>query len=142
MSILSIVSAVLLWGYGDPYFNNMPWTVAGLILIGLGLFYRIWSISTLGRQFTATVRFEQKHQLIETGPYKLVRHPSYLGAFVTIIGYPVFLHTPLGIGIAAVAMFIAYYFRIRAEEAALIRHFGDTYSQYQQRTYRIIPFIW
>ena len=68
----------------------MSFIGAGMLLTGIVL--RVWSINILGRHFTATVKVIDKHELIKIGPYKIVRHPSYLGALISITGCPLFLN--------------------------------------------------
>lgn len=62
------------------------WAALGLCLIAGGLALRIWAIGTLGGAFTATVQVQEGQALVSTGPYRLVRHPSYLGAYGTFFG--------------------------------------------------------
>jgi protein-S-isoprenylcysteine O-methyltransferase Ste14 len=78
---------------------------------------------------------------MRSGPYAIVRHPSYLGALVAIIGSGIFLNAPIGTALAAVFMSMAYWARLKAEEEVLSRTFGDEYEEYRKATPMIIPFI-
>jgi protein-S-isoprenylcysteine O-methyltransferase Ste14 len=138
----SLLIPILIWAYTYTEQQQNTLSISGIILIVTGIIFRIWSIYTLGKNFTAAVMFKEKHQLITTGPYRFLRHPSYTGAFFAIIGCAFLLETYLGALIAAACMFTAYYFRITAEEKALVDFFGNDYKELQKRTYKMIPFIW
>lgn len=142
-SSVSVFSSVIEWAYFTPdksQINSV--TVIGIIFLVIGICFRVWSINVLGKNFTATVKITKEHELIKTGPYKFIRHPSYLGAFIAIIGCPVFLNNTYTIFISCVAMMIAYYFRINVEEKTLSNHFGKYYEDYKKNTYRLLPLIW
>jgi len=142
-SSVSVLSSVIEWAYFTPdksLINSS--TIIGLILLVIGIAFRVWSINILGKNFTATVKITREHELIKTGPYKVIRHPSYLGALIAIIGCPVFLNNTYTIFISCMAMIIAYYFRINVEERTLSNHFGEFYEEYKKTTYRLVPLIW
>lgn len=142
-SSLSVFLSVTEWAYLTT--NKSELNVVsfiGMVMLLIGIVLRVWSINILGRHFTATVKVIDKHELIKTGPYKIVRHPSYLGALIAITGCPLFLNNFYTIFFCFFAMMIAYYFRINVEEKTLTLKFGPGYKQYQQNTYRLIPFIW
>src|SRR4051812_44421567 len=84
-SSISVCSAVTEWAYfteNKSEFNLM--TIIGIILLLAGISLRVWSINILGKNFTAAVKVTKEHELIKTGPYRYVRHPSYLGALIAI----------------------------------------------------------
>lgn len=143
MSSLSVVASVVEWGYSNNAAEtSFTATCIGAALLLTGIAIRVWAIRTLGKHFTATVTLTDDHQLVRSGPYRWVRHPSYLGAFMAIAGCPVFLNAWWATGIAIAAMTIAYYLRIGVEEKMLSSYFGDKYLDYSKQTKRIIPFIW
>ncbi len=142
--IVQIVS-IIEWGYFQkPFLDNYAdiKTIIGLIMMVMGISFRVWSINVLDKYFTATVQIKNNHQLITTGPYAFIRHPSYLGAYLAIIGSTIFLNTILGTILAITCMFYAYYKRICAEEFTLVSAFGNLYKQYQNQTTRMIPYLW
>jgi protein-S-isoprenylcysteine O-methyltransferase Ste14 len=142
-SSVSVCSSVIEWAYftkNKSQINSV--TVIGFILLLVGICFRVWSINILGKNFTATVKITREHELIKTGPYKFIRHPSYLGAFVAIIGCPIFLNNTYTIFISCIAMIAAYYYRISVEEETLSDHFGKFYEDYKKTTYRLLPLIW
>ena len=147
--ILSILGAI---GLSVPildwaYFSEAPHLYGFLNYLGLGLIIigfiiRITAIKQLGKQFTATVQIVEDHQLITTGLYKYLRHPSYTGALITFLGGPLWLGGTYSIFIVATCMTLAYYLRIVAEETTLRNAFGNSYKSYSEKTWRLIPFIW
>jgi protein-S-isoprenylcysteine O-methyltransferase len=139
------VVSIIEWAYvvGVPHgIRNTVVAGVGFALMVAGIAFRIWSIQTLGKFFTATVQIKDEHQVITAGPYKVVRHPSYLGSLVAQVGSAIFLEAPVGAIVCTIALLIAYKLRIDAEETALATSLGDAYKSYQQRTRRLIPCVW
>lgn len=114
--------------------------VAGIVLMVAGMALRWYSIAVLGRAFTVTVAIEAGQRVIERGPYRLVRHPSYTGSLVTILGVLVACANPLAL-LGLVPGLIGYAYRIRVEEAVLSDTLGEAYRSYMRRTTRLIPFL-
>lgn len=113
----------------------------GLALMAGGLAFRLWAIRTLGRYFAPDVSLEQDHRLVDRGLYRLIRHPSYTGTFITLLGYGLSLTNGLSLAIMLAIPGLAYAYRMRVEERALIEAFGDDYRAYVRRTKKIIPYI-
>jgi protein-S-isoprenylcysteine O-methyltransferase Ste14 len=142
MSLISGVIPILDWAYFNSNHNNFSWaTIAGVMMIVIGLICRTWAVRTLGKFFTPTVQIKEEHQLINTGPYRIIRHPSYFAAFLSIVGGAVLLESITGIVISFLAMGYAYYVRIGLEEQRLTEHFGQRYKEYSLQTKKIIPFV-
>lgn len=144
LSGVAIIAPLIEWAYfGNSGRNSsLAATLSGLVLITGGTAFRYWSIRTLGQFFTATVQVQGEQRIITSGPYALVRHPSYLGSFLAVVGFGVLLGAFGGAFIAALSMGIAYYLRIEAEERTLVEAFGDIYRRYQQHTNRMVPGLW
>ena len=123
-------------GSGDP-----PVAV-GIALIVAGMALRAWSVRTLGRYFRVTVGVEQNQPLVDTGPYGLVRHPSYTGFLISCLGLGVALDSWLSVVFALVLPTIGVLRRIGHEEATLRRELGAPYERYARRTRRLVPGIW
>lgn len=143
MSLVGVVAPVVEWAYFHQGAGDFTvYTFLGLVMIATGVGFRAWAVKTLGEFFTATVQIKDDHKLVTNGPYSIVRHPSYTGAFLSIVGCAVLLESWIGFAIAITAMTIAYYVRISIEENELSAHFGNAYKEYKRSTKRIIPFIW
>ena len=137
-------AAFWLWGWplrhGPSLGGWAVWAGAALALAGMAL--RVWSIATLGRYFTYVVKVTPDQKVVETGPYRLLRHPSYTGALLTGIGIGLslrFAAAPVAIGVTS---FLGYWIRIVVEERALAEGIGEPYRAYMGRTKRLIPFVW
>ena len=111
----------------------------GLALIVLGFALRLAAIFTLRRYFTVDVAIAKDHKVIDTGLYGIVRHPSYVGSFISFLGLGLAFVNWLSLAIVVIGPTIAFAYRIRIEERALIDALGDEYRAYAARTKRFIP---
>jgi protein-S-isoprenylcysteine O-methyltransferase Ste14 len=119
------------------------WCVpAGAALFIVGVIVRWYSIVHLGRFFTVDVAIAADHQLIDTGPYRYVRHPSYTGALLAFIGFAMALRNWASVLIISLPIAFAFLYRINVEERALIQALGERYLTYIKRTKRLIPFVY
>ena len=114
--------------------------LAGIALIVGGELFRLYAIRSLGRYFTFVVALQPGQQVVDRGPYRLIRHPSYTGALVTVFGLCLAMANWLSL-LGIVPVIPGYLYRIRVEEEALVAGLGDEYRAYQRRTKRIIPYI-
>jgi protein-S-isoprenylcysteine O-methyltransferase Ste14 len=113
----------------------------GIIVMILGIIFRQWSITVLGRFFSGTVSTQEGQKVVEKGPYKYIRHPSYTGALLILIGMGLALQS-WGAVITLILLFsLAYGYRIHIEENILISELGNPYIEYKKRTKRLIPYI-
>jgi protein-S-isoprenylcysteine O-methyltransferase Ste14 len=115
------------------------WIGLALMLAGMG--FRYYAIRTLGHFFTFDVAVHTGQSVVERGPYRYIRHPSYTGGLITLTGVGVALGNWASIGALLAVMAAAYDYRIRAEETALLSSLGAPYESYRSRTKRIIPFV-
>jgi protein-S-isoprenylcysteine O-methyltransferase Ste14 len=113
---------------------------AGIALMVVGLAFRWYSIRVLGKSFTYVVHTRPDQQVVEDGPYRWIRHPSYTGALLTIIGVLVALTNPLSF-LGLIPSLAGYAYRIRVEERALMRDLGEPYRSYMRHTKRLVPFL-
>jgi protein-S-isoprenylcysteine O-methyltransferase len=116
--------------------------IVALILFIGGLFLRWFSIIQLGRFFTVNVAIAEDHQLIDSGPYRFIRHPSYTGALLAFLGFALSLGNWAAILVMVVPIFFAFVYRMQVEEAALRSALGERYLAYTRRTKRLVPFIY
>lgn len=115
---------------------------AGVTVLILGVALRTWAILTLGRLFTFVVVIQAEHHVVDSGPYRFVRHPSYTGGLLALTGAGIALGNWLSILAAAGLPLAAILIRIAVEEARLARDLGDDYRSYARRTKRLIPGVW
>lgn len=115
---------------------------AGVAMMAAGLALRAWSMRTLGAYYSRILRTTCDQDVVEDGPYRVIRHPGYLGSVMVWTGFAVTSGSAaVAVGVAAL-MGNAYRRRIAAEEAMLTGRFGSAYAEYSRRTKRLIPFIW
>jgi protein-S-isoprenylcysteine O-methyltransferase Ste14 len=116
--------------------------VIGFILVSIGLIIRVTSILTLKKQFTYTVAKVENHELIETGLYKNIRHPGYLGQLIVFLGISTCLSNWLSILLMIIPVLLGYLNRINVEEKFMVEQMGQKYLDYQKRTKKLIPTIY
>jgi protein-S-isoprenylcysteine O-methyltransferase Ste14 len=116
--------------------------IAGIILFTLGLGFRAYAIWRLGRFFTVNVAIAADHQLIDSGPYRFIRHPSYTGALFAFFGMVLTMGNWLSLLVVMLPVFAVFVYRMNVEERALISGLGDSYRAYIARTKRLIPFVY
>jgi protein-S-isoprenylcysteine O-methyltransferase Ste14 len=114
--------------------------LSGIALMLGGEVFRLYAIRSLGRYFTLVVVLHPGQQLVESGPYRLIRHPSYTGSLVTVLGICLAMTNWLSL-LGMIAASLGYAYRIRIEERALVEGLGEEYRAYMRRTKRIIPYI-
>jgi protein-S-isoprenylcysteine O-methyltransferase Ste14 len=115
---------------------------AGVVLFVAGLILRWWAIITLGRFFTVDVTIEKDHELVERGPFRVVRHPSYTGVLLAFVGLALTLRNWAALLVILVPIGAAFIHRMDVEEDALSRALGPRYAEYMKRTKRLVPFVY
>jgi protein-S-isoprenylcysteine O-methyltransferase Ste14 len=126
-------------------FAGFPSTVCfwvGIVTMCLGAMLRYGSIYVLGEYFRTTVELGRDHKVVQTGPYRYIRHPSYSGMILFFIGYGLMAQNWLSLAAAVFFPTAALLYRIKIEEAALVEVIGAEYEEYRKRTKRLIPFLW
>ncbi|MEO6171905.1 MAG: isoprenylcysteine carboxylmethyltransferase family protein [Arenimonas sp.] len=121
---------------------SMPVQIAGLVLMVAGIVLRFTAISQLGRFHTPNVAIRDDHQLMDTGLYRYIRHPSYLGALIAFLGFGLALGNWLGVAVIMILSPCIYLYRIHEEEQALRAGLGSAYIDYCKRTKRLIPGVY
>ncbi len=113
----------------------------GIALIYAGMLFRFYAIYTLGSYFTTTVAITPQQTVVETGPYRLIRHPSYTCLLILVFGYGLCLTNWLSLLILVGCVLIGLGYRIRVEERVLLEQLGQPYQEYMRHTKRLIPFV-
>ena len=81
--------------------------------------------------------------VIDSGPYRFVRHPSYAGISLAVLGVVTLMSNWLSLGVVAVTVVVSLTAGIKVEEEVLHRELGDAYRAYAATTpYRLVPFVW
>jgi len=138
-----VVSLAVAFSFAAASIAMLPsWAFyPGIILMVVGIALRQWAIAVLGRFFSMTVMVQTDQTIVDTGPYRYVRHPSYSGALMIFVGLGLALQSWGAVLVLALIFSIAYGYRIHVEERALISQLGEAYLQYSRRTKRLIPYV-
>lgn len=125
------------------HFGALPaWTFyLGLASMIVGVFFREWSMYTLGRYFTFPVMIVKGQKLITNGPYKIVRHPGYLAGVFLFAGLALALQSWAAPIVVIVMLIPIYTYRIHLEEQALVKKFGKQYLDYAKKVKIIVPYV-
>jgi protein-S-isoprenylcysteine O-methyltransferase len=114
----------------------------GGALVVAGLMLRWYAIIYLGRFFTVDVAVAADHRVVDSGPYGLIRHPSYAGALAAFLGLGICTENLVSAAVLVVPITLAFLRRIAVEEAALGEALGRDYTSYAARTKRLVPWIY
>ena len=123
-----------------PQGRMLAWVAVMLFLVGLAL--RWWAIIILGRFFTVDVTIEKDHELVERGPFRILRHPSYTGVLLAFLGLALSLRNWAALLVILLPIVAAFIHRMNVEEEALSRALGPRYAEYMKRTKRLVPFVY
>jgi protein-S-isoprenylcysteine O-methyltransferase Ste14 len=123
-----------------PHWNTF--FMIGSVLVFIGLIIRVSSIMKLKQQFTYTVSRIENHELIETGLYKVIRHPGYLGQLIIFLGITVCLSNWLSVLLMIIPVLAGYLNRINVEEKFMAEQLGQEYLDYVKRTKKLIPSVY
>jgi protein-S-isoprenylcysteine O-methyltransferase Ste14 len=112
----------------------------GLAMVAIGLLFSVWARAHLGRNWSASVTVKQGHELVQSGPYRLVRHPIYTGLLLALLGTAVARGDAQGF-LAVLIACVAVWRKLRIEEQWMQETFGDVYAGYRARVSALIPFV-
>jgi protein-S-isoprenylcysteine O-methyltransferase Ste14 len=113
----------------------------GLALFWIGSVIRLIAVFALGHRFSGVVAIQPDHKLKTDGIYRRVRHPSYTGLLVAMIGWVLVFRSSIGL-VLNVTLFLLLLSRMADEEKFLEAEFGDEYRAYRQKSWRLVPFVY
>lgn len=141
--ILAVFGAALEYQFLPALLPRLRWMqAAGLAAVIAGIVLLSWARRALGGQFSGHVRIEEGHRLVQSGPYRIVRHPGYLGYLLITLGIAVGFSSLLAFAASFLLLLPGLAYRIGVEENMLVEAFGAEYEQYARRTKRLLPGIW
>ena len=115
-----------------------PLQIAGVALAWVGSALIIWARACLGRYWSGVVALKQDHRLIQTGPYRVVRHPLYTGILLAACGWCLVMPAWSSL-LGALSLTACFMRRAHKEDALLAAEFGAEFEAYRQRTGRLAP---
>ncbi|MFG1646666.1 methyltransferase family protein [Amycolatopsis sp. NPDC049252] len=140
------VGAILWWPIGRAIvpaagIGGGAWPF-GFVLGWLGLLLRWWSFVSLGKYFTVTVRTSEDQPVVDRGPYRVLRHPSYTGLLLVFAGGGLISGNWVSAAGAVVVLLLALVHRLRIEERALGEALGHRYRRFAAHRARLVPYVW
>jgi protein-S-isoprenylcysteine O-methyltransferase Ste14 len=125
---------------GIPRSDWLAFSGAALVTLGTALF--VWARRTLGANYSGHVATKAGQTLVQSGPYRFIRHPAYAGYLLMALGISLGYASLAGLGALLVLLLPSLIYRISLEDKLLGKHFGADYHQYARVTKRLIPGIW
>jgi len=121
-----------------PVCAQLAWI--GFFLVCLGLAFAVWARVILGGNWSGSVTIKEDHTLVQSGPYRIVRHPIYTGILLALFGGAVqsgYLRGFVGVLICG----FGFWIKSQLEEQFMVQQFGNQYLLYRQRVRALIPFV-
>ena len=139
-----LLLAIAAWWVKAAAFSadlRLPLFYLGVVfIVGGGMLRRLcWR--TLGEYFTGDVRARADQPVIQTGPYRWVRHPSYTAGILMTVGIGLALGNWLSLALSTLAAALPYVYRVKVEERALLSEIGEPYAEFMRTRKRFIPYI-
>jgi protein-S-isoprenylcysteine O-methyltransferase Ste14 len=126
---------------GQRFIPAADWTHAvAAIVMAAGLLFSVWARRHLGTNWSASVTIKQDHELVTSGPYRIVRHPIYTGLLIAFAGLAISIGEWRGVLALALAGY-SFWRKLRLEERWMMERFGAAYQAYSHRTPALIPFL-
>lgn len=126
------------WLHARMYPASAAIAVLGALLTMLGVAFACWARYVLGRNWSSVVQVKQDHELIQSGPYRWVRHPIYTGLLLAFLGTAMAIGEWRGLVCVAIVA-VSFWFKLKLEERWMRDNFGVAYESYMQRTKALIP---
>ncbi len=141
------VAVALIWPAGIPgarrgdalYVSTAATFWGSAFVTGAGLLFTVWARVHLWRNWSGSVTLKQGHELIDSGPYALVRHPIYSGLLVAFLGSAIALGEWRGV-LAVLIVLAAFWRKLRMEERWMSEQFAEAYAAYMRRVPALVPF--
>ena len=143
LGALGVSSGLIAMSLIGPVFGiGAPGRITGALIAIAGASLRFWSIRTLGQFFTLTLQINEAQQVIQSGPYRWVRHPSYLGGELALLGIGLTCGNWVSAVLMVTPLIIAHVRRIKAEELMMREALGVPWVVYARATARLIPYVY
>jgi protein-S-isoprenylcysteine O-methyltransferase Ste14 len=131
---------------GIPETADYPasaWAVAlGSVIFATALWVFRRSHKELGRNWSITLEIRERHKLVCTGPYAVIRHPMYTSFMLMGLGQAFLLSNWVAGAAGLIGFAVLFFLRVNKEERMMLENFGPEYRAYMERTKRIIPYLY
>ena len=122
-------------------YTNFVYNI-GISLICIGLIIRWTAILKLKNSFTVNVSVSENQKIVQTGIYKKIRHPSYLGSLLSFFGFGAVFNNWLTLVIIFIPILFSFIYRIHIEEKLLSQVFGVQYTNYIENSWKLLPGVY
>ena len=144
-TVVTAAGALLIFGRLDPFDvlllpPDLTKAVLSAFLCMCGLAFALWARVTIGSNWSGRVTLKEDHELIQRGPYRLVRHPIYSGLTLMLVATALLLGRA-GAFAGVVLIFAGFWIKMAQEEQLMMRTFPERYADYRRRVKRIIPLV-
>jgi protein-S-isoprenylcysteine O-methyltransferase Ste14 len=127
--------------YAGPPWVDVIWAVFTIVIAFASVGIAVAAVRTLGKEWSLTARVVEGHRLVQTGPYRLVRHPIYTGMLGMLLATGFAIGNPYTFGISWLLFGIGTIIRIKYEERLLRETFGTEFDEYVRRVPAILPTV-
>lgn len=142
INILFVIGAPILNTYQVGYWSHTSIGWLGLIVMMTGLILRYWAAQILGEFYTRTLQIVDGQEIVNQAPYNVIRHPGYLGTLLLVVGAGLAVTNWIVMLPAVILGITARVYRISAEEKMLEARFGEQYTLYSAKTWKLVPFLY
>jgi protein-S-isoprenylcysteine O-methyltransferase Ste14 len=137
--IISVFKVGTLTGIYETRFNSLR--IAGLVIFIVFSWIQIWSYKLLGSSYSQDIVIQKNHKIITSGIYKIIRHPQYLSQILSDLGAAIALLSYIALPFVLLLEIPLFIMRAMLEEKLLMKHFGEEYLSYKNKSGFMIPFI-
>ena len=130
--------AFALWHCWSTPLIDQSW--AGYAIVWVGMALRFAAMRELGVFYDVLIFLQTDHQLIDTGPYRWLRHPLHLGLHFEMLGLAVLADSAIPLGVFVASLSVCAW-RNLEEERALEGHFGAAYRDYRTRAWDVVDIL-
>jgi protein-S-isoprenylcysteine O-methyltransferase Ste14 len=116
--------------------------ITGLLLVFFGAVLFVWARRTLGEFYSGHVSVVEGQPLVQSGPYRFIRHPAYAGYLLIASGLAFGYSSLAGFIITPTLLLPSIIYRLSIEDRLLAEHFGESFKAYADKTARLIPGVW
>lgn len=116
--------------------------ISGLILVLVSVVLFVWARRETRKNYSGHLKVTETQELIQSGPYRFIRHPAYLSYILMSLGVGIGFASLIGICAVPLILVPGFVYRIQVEETLLVNHFGQRYLDYASHTSRLVPKIW
>ncbi|MGA2563521.1 MAG: isoprenylcysteine carboxylmethyltransferase family protein [Steroidobacteraceae bacterium] len=145
--VMLLAATLLLSGHHRLRWLQAQWISGGwtrywiaVALVVAGLSFSVWARRVLGGNWSGTVSVKVDHELVQTGPYRRIRHPIYTGLLLAVFGSGLAAGRLYGVA-AFLLVALALWWRQRVEERWMAAEFGERYERYRRSSWALVPFV-